>query len=108
MKQLLILALSVVALVAFSGLSTAQGRGVMDKAGPKPFPGKVTQADEKTKMVTVLGTDGTQVTLNFSATKVGACKGGRKSSSSEPQGFPKVGENVQVARYSCQECLQTC
>ncbi len=105
MKKLFILVLSVVAFVAFSGLSAAQEKRLMDKASPKLFTGKVTQADEKTKTVTIVGKDGEKVTLNFSDAKVGACKGGHKLSA--PGTFPKVGDNV-VARISCEECLETC
>ena len=81
----------------------------VDKASPKLITGKVTQADETTKTVTILGTDGERVTLNFSDPKVGACKVGRKPSSSELKRFPKVGDNV-VARVSdeCAKCLETC
>jgi hypothetical protein len=108
MQKLFILVLSVAAFVAFSGPSAAQGKRLLDKASPQLSTGKVTQADERTKMVTILGTDGAKVTLNFSDPKIGACKGGRKSSLSELQRFPKMGDNMQIARYSCQECLQTC
>ena len=109
MKKLFILVLSVAAFFAFSGLSAAQEKRLMDKASPKLFTGKVTQADEKTKTVTILATDGERVTLNFSDPKVavGACKG--RPNLSELKRFPKVGDNV-VARVSeeCAKCLETC
>lgn len=107
MKKLFILVLSVVAFVAFSGLSAAQEKRLMDKASPKLFTGKVIQADEKTKTVTIVGKHGEKVTLNFSDAKVGACKGGRKLSA--PRTFPRVGDYWLIpARISCEECLETC
>ena len=108
MKKLFILAVVLVAFFALTGLSAAQEKRSMDKASPKLMTGKVTQADEKTKTVTILGKDGEKVILNFSDAKVGACKGGRKLSVSELKRFPKLGDNVGVARYGCDECLQVC
>ncbi len=110
MKKLFILVLAVlVPFFALTGLSAASEKRLMDKASPKLMSGKVTQADEKTKTVTILGKDGEKVTLNFSDPKVGACKGKVRRNISELKTFPKVGDNVNVvARYGCAECLETC
>ena len=79
----------------------------VDKASPQLITGKVTQADEKTKTVTIAGGGGENVTLNFSSAKVGTCKAGRPNTSALNR-FPKVGDNV-VARFSvCDDCLATC
>lgn len=74
-------------------------KGQGDKASPQLITGKVTQADEKSKTVTVLGKDGERVTLNFSTAKVGTCKLGRKLS--VPTTFPKVGDNVVARAIFC-------
>ncbi len=106
MKKPFIFIVALVAFFAFFGLSAAQEKRLMDKASPKLFTGKVAQADDKAKTVTILGKDGEKVTLNFSNPKVGACKGGRAFSAQKT--FPEVGDNV-VARVSvCEECLETC
>ncbi len=96
------------ALVAFSAgaLSPAQERKQKAEPGPKAFVGKVTQANERTGEVTMVGADGEKVTLNFSRPKTGTCPPGRKP----PQWvFPKMGD-VFVARISndCDDCLATC
>ena len=115
MKKLFILVLmALVAFFALTGLNAAQEKRLMDKASPKLMSGKVTQADEKTKSVTIIWEDGKEVTVNFSDAKVGACKGGRRLSAPKTT-LPKVGDNV-VARaggdcpggIDCGECLAVC
>ncbi|HEY3135859.1 MAG TPA: hypothetical protein VGL29_07505 [Blastocatellia bacterium] len=87
-------------------LSPAQERKQKAEPGPKAFVGKVTQANERTADVTMVGANGEKVTLNFSRPRTGSCPRGRKP----PEWvFPKVGD-VFVARVSsdCDDCLATC
>lgn len=98
----------VLALLAFSagGLSPAQEKKSMDKPTPKLFIGRVTQADEKAKTVTLLAKDGEKVTLNLSNPKLGTCKGGRKLSALPA--VPKVGDVLAARVNQCDDCLATC
>ena len=111
MTNLCILALAgFFAFLSSSGMAVAQEKKPaerrVDKASPQLVTGSVTQADEKTKTVTISGKGGEKLTLNFSDPKVGACKAGRKVS--EVKTFPKVGDNVTARADACTECLETC
>jgi hypothetical protein len=111
MKKLFILAL--VAFFAFlpsSSVIVAQERKAVEKKVDTvistPITGKVTQADEKTKTVTISGKGGEKVTVNFSNSKAGTCK--VRSRVSEPKTFPRVGNNAVARATICEDCLSTC
>ncbi len=132
-KLWLKLAFTLIMLTAFTGLATAQqknvapppgatvqpapggtelapqDKGLMDKGRARLFTGKVTQADNKTKTVTILGTNGETVRLNYSNAREGTCGGAGARALLAPASFPKVGDNVRaMVSDDCAQCLATC